>query len=184
MKESKTVHRRWHLWEVEKVQDWLTEEEASGWHLTGVNQIVKRFEFRRSAPRKVVYALDYRPFIFKNKKRNEYKQMAQDSNWELVHEPNLTTWYLWRKTYIDRPPSFYSDSESTLRQIRFMMTVNIVPVIAITLIIVSELANQLSFYKTWPHILVGCGMLFNFFYNIYALFRLSQIKNKIREKQI
>jgi hypothetical protein len=184
MKESKTVHRRWHLWELEKVQDWLAEEEASGWHLTGVNQSVKRFEFRRSVPRKVVYALDYRPFIFKGKKRNEYKQLAEDSNWELVHEPNLVAWYLWRKSYADRPPSFYSDPESNWRHIRFMMIVNIIPVIAIALFIVSELADKLSFYKSWLHILIGGAILFNFFYNSYALFRLGQIKNKIQEKQI
>lgn len=110
MKEVKTIWRMWGGWEIEKMENWLEEMEHKGWNLFKFDFTMMRFQFKKYEGRKMRYCFDYQ-----SKVGNDYFEIFKEDGWELV-DYTISPWYIWRKSYVDKRPSIYTDTRSLIER--------------------------------------------------------------------
>ena len=115
MSTTKSVTKWWWGWEPEKIEDWLEQMEAEGWHLYNATGIGIRFHFVKQEPRRVRYCADYQSSI-----GPEYKEIFQDAGWELIY--SSIGWYIWRMEYKGERPYIYTDIDSMLEMNKRLIT--------------------------------------------------------------
>lgn len=108
---------RWYGWTTERLETWLEELAAQGWHLEKVDRLLMRFHFRRGPERKVRVCVDYQSDV-----TDEYESLFSDAGWELVVEG--AGYYIWRKEYADdKRPEIYTDFDSLIQRNSRLLTV-------------------------------------------------------------
>lgn len=100
----------WLSWLPDKVETWLEEQAAAGWHLVKADRWLNRFHFRRGEPRKVRYFVDFPARV-----DDEYKFIYNDAGWEHVAE--AIGWHVWRAAYEgDQRPEAFNDPEPLIER--------------------------------------------------------------------
>lgn len=106
----------WPSWRAEKVETWLEEQAAAGWHVVKADRWLNRFHFERGEPRKVRYFVDYPAAV-----DEQYKLIFGDAGWEHVAE--AIGWHVWRAPYKGHQrPEALNDPEPIIeRNNRFVL---------------------------------------------------------------
>lgn len=100
----------WFGWFTEKVESWLENKAAEGWHLIKADRMLNRFHFKKGAPKQVRVCADYPA-----EASDEYKTIFQDSGWELVCHG--LGWYIWQAEYTgDERPEAFNDPEPLIER--------------------------------------------------------------------
>ncbi|MFT4414773.1 DUF2812 domain-containing protein [Fredinandcohnia humi] len=98
----------------DKMEKWLENMEAQGYHLYRVNRFGVTFYFTVGEPRQVSYALDYQ-----NLSDESYFAIHKEAGWNMVYASPSTfqKWTIWNKVYpeVDEKPRFYSDKSHKLK---------------------------------------------------------------------
>jgi len=72
----------YYSWETDAVETWLEDKAESGWELT---EIKLHFAgFRRAAPQKLRYRLDWQELGYQSSAEAEYLSLCRDAGWEYV----------------------------------------------------------------------------------------------------
>lgn len=109
MNEIKKVFKWWSASRSEKIETWLEDMEAQGWHLLRVGQGGTWFVFQKGVPRKMSYCVDYQTKIDRN-----YMGIFEDAGWEKIF--TIAGWYIWRKSYLDSKPAIFTDIDSLIER--------------------------------------------------------------------
>jgi nicotinamide riboside transporter PnuC len=170
---AKSVTKLWWGWNPEKIENWLEQMEAEGWHLYSVTGIGIKFHFAKGEPRKIRYCADYQMNI-----KPEYKLIFMDAGWELVYEGG--GWYIWRMEYEGERPEIFTDVASLLhRNQRILALFSIIAVIqlpGISTFVLHGTDGSVS-----AEMLIIYGVLFSLIgYGIYKLMESSKL---IRERE-
>ncbi|PYZ97464.1 hypothetical protein CR205_02380 [Alteribacter lacisalsi] len=103
----------------DKTEQWLENQEASGWHLYRVNRLGNRFYFSKGKPRQVSFKADYQ-----NLSKETYEDMHNDAGWEKVYASRsaMMKWTIWRKEYglAEQKPELFSDLTEQAGAVRKM----------------------------------------------------------------
>lgn len=100
---------RFGVWNMERVERWLSAQERAGWRL----RVVRLFgyTFEKVAPSEVAYRLDVRPS--KRQDRDEYFGLFRDAGWEQVGRRGRLQ--VFRKAVVDgQVPQIYTDPQSRI----------------------------------------------------------------------
>lgn len=101
---------RWSGWFTEKVEAWLEQQAAQGWHLVKADRLLYRFHFVRGTPRSVRFFVDFPAHA-----GDEYRAGCEGDGWELVD--SSYGWYIWRAECRDgRYPDAYRDVGARLQR--------------------------------------------------------------------
>ncbi|MGO4348464.1 DUF2812 domain-containing protein [Paenibacillus sp. MCAF9] len=148
---EKRVTKWWVSWDSEKIERWLEQEEAEGWHLRKVSGNVVRFHFQKGETRKLRYCLDYQM----NKDPN-YVQLFKEAGWELVY--SSAGWYIWRMPYSEVRPEIYSDLDSLIdRNKRILSLLSVVLFAQFPIILINIFPLQM--FNPWSMIILGLYMI-------------------------
>ncbi|HLS88443.1 MAG TPA: DUF2812 domain-containing protein [Sphingobacteriaceae bacterium] len=94
---------RWSGWFTEKVEAWLEQQAAEGWHLVKADRLLYRFHFVRGTPQTLWFFVDFPAHA-----GDEYRAGCEGDGWELVD--SSYGWYIWRAECQDgRLPEAYRD---------------------------------------------------------------------------
>jgi hypothetical protein len=110
-KEQKKAFKWWWGWNPGRIETWLEEEEANGWHLTHISPLGLNFTFQRGEPRKMAYCIDYQP-----QDKADYHQLYSDAGWSLINMG--LGWYYWGQAYSLIKPVIFSDTDSLIERNR------------------------------------------------------------------
>jgi hypothetical protein len=99
----------------DKVEIWLEKMAQDGYRLNNLSKLGLSFYFLKGEPYKSKYHIDYQ-----NKTDPAYFNLNKESGWKLFFTSisrfqNLS---VWGQEYTDKPPMFYSDSESQIKHAR------------------------------------------------------------------
>jgi hypothetical protein len=173
MNSTKSVTKWWWGWNPEKIEDWLEQMEAEGWHLYNATGIGVRFHFVKEEPRQVRYCADYQGNI-----SPEYKRIFQDAGWELVFS-NIG-WYIWRMEYSGERPNIYTDIDSIIdRNKRLIVVLGVITVIE-GFALTAMGATSTDHFNTTP-LLAMYGVVFSFIG--YCIYNLLAYNNRLKEKR-
>lgn len=109
MRKRKSVFYPWFAWNVERIENYLEEMAADGWHVERVGFSQLWFRFTKGDNKKIRYCADYQW-----KPTEEYKQILVDDGWELID--CFSGWMLWRKSYNNDRPHLYTDRASLVER--------------------------------------------------------------------
>lgn len=120
MEETKTIFKWWWGWTPEKIETWLEEKEAGGWHLDSIGGNLTVFRFTKKEPRKVSFSAD-----FQTSPKDEYQHIYKDSGWNLT--ANKGPWYIWSQEYQSKKPEAFTDNDSLVaRMNRLLLFIGII----------------------------------------------------------
>lgn len=174
MKETMKATKWWWGWEPEKIENWLEEMEAQGWHVDYGIGLGTTFFFTRGEPRKMRYCADYQ-----NKVTSEYSRIFHDVGWELVY--SHMGWYIWRMPYEEERPEIYTDMGATVdRNKRLMLMLGVVGMLQI-LVIGSLIGNPYADKSILRFILVANGSVFSF--AAYCFYHLLESTNRLKTRK-
>lgn len=113
MSERRTVFKWWASWNDHRIEAWLGQMAAEGWHLESVGAFGP-YRFSRGGPAQVAYRIDFWP----NQGRDaSYEQLFKDAGWELA--ASTVGWSFWRHPYIDgKAPEIFTDDASKIAKYR------------------------------------------------------------------
>lgn len=98
----------WWGWSTTRLEGWLEQMAARGWHLVKADHLLLRFHFAVGEPKRVRVCIDYQSTV-----NDEYHSLFSDAGWELVAEGY--GYYIWRSEYEDaRRPEIFSDIDSLI----------------------------------------------------------------------
>jgi len=171
---EKRVTKWWVSWEPEKIENWLEQEEAAGWHLQKVRRNVVRFHFQKGAPRKLRYCLDYQ-----SDRDPSYKALFEEAGWEFVYSGG--GWYIWRMPYDEVRPEIYSDLDSLIaRNKRVLSVLTVVLFAQFPIILINifpfKLFNPLLMVTLALYMMV-VGLL------LYGIFRIVASNRKLTSRR-
>lgn len=174
MSETMRARKWWWGWEPEKIENWLEEMEAQGWHVDYGMGIGTTFQFTRGEPRKVRYCADYQ-----NKVTPEYSRIFHDVGWELVYSG--MGWYIWGMPYETERPEIYTDMEATIeRNNRLMLMLAVICMLQLP-VISSLISSVYSDKSVLPFILGLYGGLFSFM--AYCFYHLMESTNRLKARK-
>lgn len=176
---TKSVTKWWWGWEPEKIEDWLEQMEAEGWHVYNATGIGVRFHFVKGEPRRVRYCADYQSNI-----SPEYKAIFQDAGWELVY--SSIGWYIWRMEYEKERPNIYTDIDSLLGMNKRLITIlGIAAIIELSAMtsIGAGLANDQTI--SMP-IRAMYGVVFSLIFSFigYCIYKMLACNNRLKAKKM
>lgn len=173
MSETKSITKWWWGWEPEKLELWLEEQEAEGWHLYSISGQI-RFHFVKSEPRKMRYCADYQRVL-----TPEYMRIFKDAGWELVY--SSMGWYIWKMEYTVERPDIYTDMDSLIGRNNRLIAV----LAGFSLILIPctmTLLGILDYDNNILYPLLGYyGVIWSFFG--YCIYKLMSQNNKIKLKK-
>ena len=109
MMNQKTSYKWWWGWEPHLLEDWLEQEESTGWQLYHIDLSAIRFHFKKGTTRKVRYCVDYQTSV-----NPEYMGIFQDAGWQLVYSG--LGWYIWSMPYKDQRPAIFTEVDSLIER--------------------------------------------------------------------
>ena len=119
MSRERRTSLRWHAFllcpESEREERFLNRMARQGWHLRKTG--ILRYRFNKGEPRDDQYRMDFMP---KRRNREEYRQLFQDTGWEIVatRHDELGPWIYVRRSRTDEAPlEIYTDTESKVEAI-------------------------------------------------------------------
>lgn len=171
---TKSITKWWWGWNPEKIEDWLEQMDAEGWHLYDATSIGIRFHFMKGESRRVRYCADYQSKI-----GPEYKAIFQDAGWELVYSG--TGWYIWRMEYVGERPDIYTDIDSMIdRNKRLITLLGVITVIEG--FVISTLGTTTNNQNDTSFITAAFAAIFGFIgYSIYNLLAYNKRLNTKRK---
>ncbi len=179
MSSTKSIFRWWWIWQSEKIEEWLEEQERQGWHLMEVKPSLMRFYFQKGEPRTIRYVFDYQTEV-----NDDYVMLYEDAGWESLND-GKNRWYLWRKPYeANKPesrPEIYSDIDSIIqrnnRMKRTLIIVGLVLIPSMVMGITAQLLWQVRLAFIISYVFIW--ILF-----IYGISRLSAQNRKLRSRSV
>ncbi|MBB6670359.1 DUF2812 domain-containing protein [Cohnella nanjingensis] len=170
MSNVKRVKKWWFSWDSDKIEQWIEEMEAQGWHLTAVTGNAIHFAFEKGEPRRMRYCVDYQ-----SARNRDYIALCQDAGWELLYDK--MGWYVWRMPYTDTRPELYSDVDSLMdrnkRLIAMMAT--------LTFAQIPIIVALFSTLNRFPYIYLIYAALFAFF--LFGIVRLNAANTRLRGRR-
>ncbi|GGG76237.1 DUF2812 domain-containing protein [Paenibacillus radicis (ex Gao et al. 2016)] len=170
MREQKSEFKWWSNWAPEKLERWMEQKEATGWHLVRVSGNAIRFHYQKGEPRKMRYCVDYQ-----NKVDGGYVSLFEEAGWTLVYK--ATGWYIWGMAYEgDQRPEIYTDSDSLIeRNKRLSTTLLIVLFMQFPILLVN-----FGILSKFPLIWIVYLVLFSFL--TYGIIRLNAANHRFKNK--
>lgn len=139
----------WPGWHPERLESWLEELAAQGWHLVKADRLLLRFHFVKGPKKRVRVCVDFQT----SHDLKAYEVLFQDAGWELMG--TAVGYYVWRAEYegADRP-EIYSDLDSLIqRNNRLLLLLSILTLAQVPAWLTGAL-NPLR-YSSFGGVLVG-----------------------------
>ncbi|MDR6554278.1 DUF2812 domain-containing protein [Paenibacillus qinlingensis] len=169
MNETKKVFKWWDGSQSELISAWLENMEAQGWHLQRVNWNGLRFHFKKGAPRKMSYCVDYQMKVDPN-----YTSIFEDTGWDRIYSG--AGWYIWRQTYQEVKPEIFTDIDSMIdRNKRLLGVFTAVTAAQIPIIMIN--IDNAFFYPLLILYIPLMGLL------VASLYRLVAANKKLQAKK-
>lgn len=139
------------IYQPDKLENWLEEMEAKGYHLYHVSRLGNSFYLMKGQPRLVSYCA-----IYENIPNETAFFLHKENGWEPVYSSrqSLQKWTIWAKEYQEgeEKPYIYNEKETHLRAARKIAATNSImfwPIMILyAWIIISELVWSLSSSRT------------------------------------
>ena len=171
--EKKTIIKAIFAWEDEKEEKWLEEMAANGWRLEKVYPYV--YTFRRSAPEKIVYRLDYMASTGKNYK--EYLTLFKDAGWELL--ASFAGWHYFRiNAQNGNVPEIYNSDRAKAQKYRRLFFT----ALTLFLLLINPLLQMIDRTVHADHLLLRLAFDgFFWLFILFAIYGIIRIWLKIRK---
>ena len=114
MRQFKKEFKLWFAWDSARIEEYLEEMSAQGWHVVQADGMLVGFLFERGEPKRVRYCMDYQ-----RQERGEYRQIFADAGWTLLQKS--MGWYIWSKEYETERPDIYTDVDSLITRNRNLL---------------------------------------------------------------
>ncbi|MDF2722285.1 MAG: hypothetical protein K0Q59_1960 [Paenibacillus sp.] len=170
MSNTKRVTKWWWAWEPERLELWLEQMAAQGWHLVKVKWGATRFYFEKGEPQQVRFGLDYQ-----TKQDPNYKVIFQDAGWEFMY--GASGWYIWKMPYSGTRPAIYTDLDSMIERNNRLMGLLIV-VIAAQITVFSTALDKILSMPVLMCIYIALVALL-----AYSLWRMSSTNSRLKKRK-
>jgi len=171
-------HRWFWAWQDEQEEKWLEEMSERGFHLVKPG-FFGRYEFRKGAPNRYVYRLD---FLTNSQQKKDYLQLFADAGWEYVGE--FGSWQYFRRPAGEQENGeIFTDVTSKIakyQRVMFFLLI-LTPVYLMPIQFKGILEGRyhwvmLAFYFVW-----FMALCMEIFAMIKLIQRINQLKNTLKQ---
>ena len=133
MKNDKTELRFFSIFQWEKEQDYLRQQNKLGWKFSYVN-CIGLYHFEKCQPEDVVYQLDYNPEGISHK--DEYVQLFRDCGWEYLQDYFGYSYFRKPASEMNGEETIFCDDDSRIDMMRRVWRGRMVPLLIIFFLLI------------------------------------------------